>query len=315
MLVVVTNREDLTADWLVVELDRRAACFLRLNTEDYPASSRLRWTLQEASLEIHGQLLAAQDVTAVWWRRPLPPNGAGEGRSAAEAEWASGEAEAALEGFWSATSPRWVNHPTANASADCKPEQLRRAVGTGFRVPPTLVTNDAEAIRDFARREGRVVIKSLREGRVPFLGAEHHFYTSELSTGDLGHLEDFGPEPYLVQALVEKQYDVRVTVIGDAAYACRIESQHLAEGAIDWRKVEVEDAPHSVELLPSETRDACVALTHAYGLRFSAIDLARTSDGGYSFFELNPNGQWAWVEQLTGLPLRARLADELLEGA
>ena len=167
MLVVVTNREDLTADWLVVELDRRAACFLRLNTEDYPASSRLRWTLQEASLEIHGQLLAAQDVTAVWWRRPLPPNGAGEGRSAAEAEWASGEAEAALEGFWSATSPRWVNHPTANASADCKPAQLRRAVGTGFRVPPTLVTNDAEAIRDFARREGRVVIKFLGRGGSP----------------------------------------------------------------------------------------------------------------------------------------------------
>lgn len=52
-------------------------------------------------------------------------------------------------------------------------------------------------------------------------------------------------------------------------------------------------------------------MTHSYGLRFAAIDLARRTDGGYTFFELNPNGQWAWVEQMTGLPLRAALANEL----
>jgi hypothetical protein len=40
--------------------------------------------------------------------------------------------------------------------------------------------------------------------------------------------------------------------------------------------------------------------------------MIRRSNGGYTFFELNPNGQWAWVERLTGLPLAARLADELL---
>jgi len=52
-------------------------------------------------------------------------------------------------------------------------------------------------------------------------------------------------------------------------------------------------------------------MTRDYGLEFSAIDLARHIDGTYVFFELNPNGQWAWVEQLTGLPLRYRLADLL----
>jgi hypothetical protein len=48
-------------------------------------------------------------------------------------------------------------------------------------------------------------------------------------------------------------------------------------------------------------------------LAFAAIDLARRPDGGYTFFELNPNGQWAWLEQRTGIPLRSRLAD-LLQG-
>jgi hypothetical protein len=30
------------------------------------------------------------------------------------------------------------------------------------------------------------------------------------------------------------------------------------------------------------------------------------------FLENNPSGQWVWIEQLTDLPLRARLADLLL---
>ena len=35
-------------------------------------------------------------------------------------------------------------------------------------------------------------------------------------------------------------------------------------------------------------------------------------DDRFVFFEINPNGQWAWIEQLTGQPLSAALADELL---
>jgi glutathione synthase/RimK-type ligase-like ATP-grasp enzyme len=72
---------------------------------------------------------------------------------------------------------------------------------------------------------------------------------------------------------------------------------------------------HTVETLPSDVVELCVALCRSYKLQFGAIDLARRPDGGYTFFEINPNGQWAWVEQRTGLPLRARLADLLLAGS
>jgi glutathione synthase/RimK-type ligase-like ATP-grasp enzyme len=71
--------------------------------------------------------------------------------------------------------------------------------------------------------------------------------------------------------------------------------------------------PHLVEQLPTQIEERCIALVEAYGLSFGAIDLVRRTSGEYVFLELNPNGQWAWVEQLCGLPLRARLADHLLE--
>lgn len=314
MLLLVTNSADLTADWLVAELQARDARFVRFNTEEYPAGVPLEWSRDRAALYLDGQLVLADQVGVVWWRRPVAA-AIEAGRSPAEAEWAVGEAMAALEGFWTAVAGRWVNRPLDNLAADCKPEQLRRAARLGFAVPDTMITNRASALRGFAERHQRIICKALREGHVPTPEGPRHFYTSSLTRDQLEDLSDFGPEPYQFQALVDKAYDVRVTVIGDAAYACRIDSQGDPQAAVDWRRADVERLPHHVHRLPSELTRRCVRLAHSYGLRFAAVDLAGLPDGSYAFFELNPNGQWAWVEQLTGLPLRARLADELLTGA
>lgn len=308
--MLVTNRRDSTADWLVTELERRGAGFFRFDTEHYPAASTLRLTPARGTLVVGERALEAEDVTGVWWRRPLPP-ARRDDVPVEEAAWAASEARTAIEGFWRMVDARWVNWPDANMAADCKPEQLARARRIGFAVPDSLVTNDPEALRAFAASSGPLVCKSLRFARIPSEQGGRDFYTSALSEPGLEGLGDLGPEPYLFQTLVPKRYDVRVTVIGDDAWACRIESQAEPRAEVDWRRHEG-TLPHAVEQLPSDVAGRCVELTHSYGLRFSAIDLVRDPHGDYWFLELNVNGQWAWVEQLTGLPLRARLADELL---
>jgi hypothetical protein len=311
VLVLVTHREDLTADCLVVELARRGAPFLRLNTEDYPTRIALHWTPQEASLRLGERELHASEIQAVWWRRPLAPQ-LSEDLSPQEALWAAGEAQAAIEGFWRSVDAHWVNWPLANATAECKPEQLRRAAALGFDVPISLVSNDAATVRAFTAEHKRVICKTLREGVVPCGDTHGIFYTELLSFDDLSAISEFGPEPYLFQELVPKRHDIRVTVIGDETFACRIESQHHEATQIDWRKGEIDQLAHTVDELPAALCNRCVHIVRSYGLRFAAIDLARRTDGGYTFFELNPNGQWAWIEQLTGLPLSTTLADELI---
>jgi glutathione synthase/RimK-type ligase-like ATP-grasp enzyme len=231
-----------------------------------------------------------------------------------EALWAAGEAQAAIEGFWRSVNAHWVNPPLANAAANSKPEQLRRAGRLGFDVPASLVTNDAAAVRAFIDEHTQVICKTLRECVVPQGDAYGIFYTELLSMDDLSAISNFGPEPYLFQELVPKRYDIRVTVIGDRVFVCRIESQEHVEARTDWRKGKIDELPHAVDQLPAALSTRCVQITHSYGLRFAAIDLARRTDGGYTFFELNPNGQWAWIEQRTGLPLSASLADELTGG-
>jgi len=125
-------------------------------------------------------------------------------------------------------------------------------------------------------------------------------------------LADLGGEPYLFQLLVPKAYDIRVAVIGSEAYAVGIGSQSAAGSEVGWRRGDTSDLDHWVETLPENLAEQCVSLVASYGLAFGAIDLARRADGGYAFFELNPNRQWAWLERRTGIPLRSRLADLLL---
>jgi hypothetical protein len=145
--------------------------------EDYPTEVWLRWAPDRASLRFGGRDLAREDIRSVWWGRPLPPQMPPD-LPGPEADWATGEALAALEGFWRTLDAHWVNTPAHNAEADSKPEQLRRARSLGFTVPETIVTNDPGAARAFLVAHPNAACKSLRTAHVPSGSGEGVFYTS-----------------------------------------------------------------------------------------------------------------------------------------
>jgi glutathione synthase/RimK-type ligase-like ATP-grasp enzyme len=311
VLLIVTQRGDYHADWVVLELRARGVPFLRFNTEDYPTKTTFEWTGSgTAHLSLHGHRSSLSEVDAVWYRRPVPPVMATD-LTAAQTAWARGEAREALMGVWRTLDAVWVNHPDRNRVAESKPLQLRTAKSLGFETPESLVSNSRETADAFLEAHpGGVVCKPLFDGRVPTDGEERVFFTSPVDR-DVVSLRDLGPEPYLFQELVPKRYDVRATVIGQEVFAARINSQDSPETVTDWRRGHPSELEHEATELPGDVAERCVALCRHFGLRFGAIDLALRPDGGYTFFEINPNGQWAWVEARTGLPLRSRLVDLL----
>jgi MvdD pre-ATP grasp domain/RimK-like ATP-grasp domain len=316
VILIVTNRADHTADWLILELERRSAPFFRFNTEDFPSATFLDWTPDDARLAMSaGRRLELRDVRSVWYRRPIPPEPSAWD-TPERARWAIGEARETLEGLWRTLDAFWVNHPDMNRVAGSKLHQLRHARRIGFPIPATLVSNDANQVREFAARHAAegIVCKPLGEGRLDLTEGERLFFTSRFDLTKEDDLSDLGPEPYLFQELVAKRYDLRVTVIGDEVFAVRIESQQSAARDVDWRRAGAAQ-PHIIEELPTDVAAKCRSMTHAYALEFAAIDLLRTEDGEHVFLELNPNGQWAWLEQLTGQPLSSCLADLLERGS
>lgn len=63
--------------------------------------------------------------------------------------------------------------------------------------------------------------------------------------------------------------------------------------------------------LPEPIATAAIELTHGFGLNYSSIDFIVTPQGDHVFLELNPNGQFLWLEFEAGLPLSSRMADLL----
>ena len=47
----------------------------------------------------------------------------------------------------------------------------------------------------------------------------------------------------------------------------------------------------------------------AFGLVYGAIDMRLTAEGEYVFLEVNPAGQWLFIEERTGQPITAAVAD------
>lgn len=312
MILIATNQRDITSDFIVAELRKRALPFYRLNSENLPAATVRFDPYPDKGWEIDldGKALRLHEVKAACYRRPGVP--APEPTSdAATREYRAGEWSAITRSLWNALEGRWLNSPFAILRAEDKPRQLALALSLGFDVPETLVSNDFDAAQPFLAARN-VVGKPLRHSLIERGDAGDVLFTARL---DPLTYEDRGAvraAPVIYQREVKKVADIRATVIGDRVFAAAIHSQAHKETEVDWRSGTRLDIDHQAVELPRPVVDRCLALTRALCLRFGAIDLIEDAEGQHWFLEINPNGQWAWIERRTGLPLAAAIVDELV---
>ena len=95
------------------------------------------------------------------------------------------------------------------------------------------------------------------------------------------------------------------------ARPARIDSQASTRSRHDWRHYDLDATAYSAHHLPADVEAACLRLLDYFGLRYGAIDLVLTPEGEYVFLELNPVGQWAFIQDLTGMPIAQALAEDL----
>ncbi|WP_220131195.1 ATP-grasp ribosomal peptide maturase, partial [Streptomyces sp. PT12] len=224
-----------------------------------------------------------------------------------DARFAVGQARYGLGGVLvSLPDCLYVNHPNRIGDAEFKPAGLAAAVRCGFTIPPTLVTNDPAEAKKFAADQGPVLYKPLN---VPLYMLDGQSCTVEVAQVLLDEIdEEVAGTAHLFQSLIDKVADVRTTVIGGKVFSVRIESD-----ALDWRTSYGRHTYRVVET-PSEIAAALFVYLDSFGLVFGAFDFAVTGRGEWVFLECNPSGQWAWLEDETGLPMVAAFADLLERG-
>jgi glutathione synthase/RimK-type ligase-like ATP-grasp enzyme len=267
-----------------------------------------------AVIRWENQTIDLSTVGSIWYRRPANFNLPTE-LASGEVEWLRGECSALVRGLYANTDALWVSAPHKIRHADLKLLQLRLAHQLGFQVPDYTVTNDPERARAFlAEHPDGVIVKGLWMPTIQLDGRAGMIYTHLVTPGDMDEIETVRFGPTFLQALVPKARDIRVTVIGDQIFAAGIDSMTVAESRIDFRKAETMDLPHEPVTLPDPVANACLAIVKELGLQFGAIDLLETPEGDYVFLENNPNGQWYWVEMMTGQPMAKAMADLLERG-
>jgi glutathione synthase/RimK-type ligase-like ATP-grasp enzyme len=312
LILLVTNKRDITTDFIVLELRRRGLAFYRLNSEDLPrTASRFRPQANQGwEIEMDNGVLALRDVRAAYYRRPGAPEPTA-GKDAATRDYLANEWSAVTRSLWNALEGRWLSSPFAILRAEDKPRQLALAAELGFDIPETLIANDFDAAAAFVAT-GNAIGKPLRHSLVERGETGEVLFTTRLGLLKPEDREAVGLAPVIYQREIRKAYDIRATVIGNRVFAAAIHSQDHRETEVDWRSGTRLDLGHEPIALPTDMIEKCLALTRALDLRYGAIDLIADEDGRHWFLEINPNGQWAWIERRTGLPLAASIVDELV---
>lgn len=322
-VVVVSLPLDRHTDVIIDHLERHDVEVVRLHLEDLCGgvefSHRLGPHGSEGTLRVvtSDRTLQADRLRAVWWRR-LGDYVWPEAYSEAERAFAEREIQQALRGFLDASGCRWVSHPEAITAASWKPEQLARASGLGFTIPRTLVATRRHEIVDFFEEcEGHVVYKVMGD---PFLGRaigpDGPITTRPraLTRDDLAALQTVEPIPCQVQQRIPKARELRVTIVGRQVFTAAVTPFTDSGELLDWRGHEAELHWQAWDLARTEAQ-RCLALVESYGLRYGAIDLILTPEGDHVFLELNPAGQFLFVEHLVpNLKLGEAFAAYLADG-
>jgi ATP-grasp ribosomal peptide maturase len=312
VVLVVTGTDDVTADAVIAELNRRGRCEVaRVNPGGFPRDVGMSATFDPESgrwtgpITTPGRQFDLTDVRSVYWRRPTPSTFPGLDEEAAE--FAKVQAREGFGGVLSALpNARYVNHPHRNWAAEYKPTQLSVAAELGFDVPPTLITADPAAARAFADKHAPIIYKPLRVTALMRDGRPQAIWTQRVEPDELD--DSIAGTAHLFQAEVaEKVADLRVTVVGDEVFCVRIES---SVERLDWRS-DYETLSYKVVEPSGKMVEQMQYYLKRFGLMFGCFDFAVDSSDVPYFLECNPNGQWAWMEPPTGLPMTAAFADAL----
>lgn len=319
-VLIITNKEDITVDFVVKELQNRNITYYRLNTEDIPQYISINFDYINNKFFIRDNLkkmsYSLLDFSSVYYRRPQL-NGLNyiDDLDYFERSYLMNELNFILEGIYKLLEKKyWLNNVYKIREAENKIFQLQIAKELGFLIPETLISNQYERVYNFHEENNRnCIIKPIKSGNMPNHKDSKAIFTTKLDKKQLELPERIKSFPLYIQKNIKKQSDIRVTVVGELVFAAEIHSQNYLDSTIDWRKGS-KKLKHSKFCLPKRIENLCIQLTKYLSLNYSAIDLIYTTKGEFIFLEINPNGQWAWIEHLLNFPISKEIVNLLENG-
>jgi len=263
---------------------------------------------QQALLTVDGETKDLSEVQRVWWRRPRGFRPDPDLTRQEDLNFIHSESHATVDGLWKSLDAEWINDPVLDELASRKVWQLKVATRLGLRTPQTLITNDPVAARAFVegQRPNGTIYKA-------FTATEEEWReTRLLKPEEEEGLDQVSYAPVIFQEHIKADVDLRITVIGDEIFPAAIHS-----GSTDYKvdfRMTIHQAKVEAHVLPDDVDSKLRALMKELGLVYGAVDFRLTPEGEYVFLEVNPSGQWLFMEDRTQQPITDAFVARLSEG-
>jgi glutathione synthase/RimK-type ligase-like ATP-grasp enzyme len=220
----------------------------------------------------------------------------------------------AIRSLQSKLKCEWINAPESTIHAGDHVQQLSIAKVLGFRIPSTLITNDPKSARQFyhAHHEN-ILLKMIHHHTIEVKNKVFFIYSHVVREQDLVIFDDLIHAPSILQERIDKKSDLRVTVVGERVFGVELDSQSDVKGRHDINRCQLSKLIKKPIKLDKTMRKKCVKLIKHLGLKYGAIDFVMDKMANPYFLEVNPIGDWLWIEHQTGLRITEAMVD-LIEG-
>lgn len=287
---VVTCERDFHAYAVRHELARRGTDCRIIEANRQVDTGALSWSINAQPRlgqirDVDGSPVAISELAVLWWRRlngkPQLPNHLPEEAN----EFVINECRSALQGLMlTSFKGAWVSHPEASRTAENKFVQLHAAAEAGFRIPRTLVSQDPICVREFCETNAYQVIAKSVTGTpgTPTLAGR---VTPQLIADEAS----IRLSPVIYQELIPGHRHLRACCFGSTVITAMLQTERL-----DWRHPL--DAAVSPYTLEADTEARLLAVLDKLRLRMGIFDLKITPAGEIVWLEVNPQGQFLFLE-------------------
>ncbi len=306
----LSNTNDVSTDYLINKFGNYSDQYLRINSEEINSTDIEFNPNKGLIISKNGNVYDLTQVTSVYFRRA--PTTFASLDNPLEKPYLINERRHFFEGIYlSLDKCKWINPIFSTYAGERKLMQLHLAHKLKLKTPKTLVTNKRLKAIQFLKSNDSCIIKPISHGLQQRGESFYSIYTSAInieSFEELNLAETFDT-PIFLQERINNSKDIRVTLVGDRIFSVSIEKNDTKE--VDWRKPEI-NKTYCVCRLPKTVEKKLIQMNKILGLVYSAIDLIQTPKGEYIFLEVNPVGEWGWLELEVGLNISNAIINEIL---
>ena len=209
---------------------------------------------------------------------------------------------ALITGLTDSFNGKVLSKPGLLSVSENKTNQLLFAIKNHFLIPKSFIGNVNDIQKEYSNEKS--IINPLTTGKIYTQSNCELYQTSYFKYEN----DDIKLTPIYLQKYISKQFEVRITVIDSCFYSVRIDTLDK----LDWRK-DYKNHKYSLIEIPEKVKKECSKMLLNYNLVFGAFDYIVTPQNDWVFLELNPNGQWLWLEEALNLDISNKIIKYLYE--